>query len=82
MKIEKFNPNGLEKLNKEELDVFSNELMNDFQMMETYAGSNKGECGSTNTGNCGVCIFLFCGDDCKVKAWFNCGATGKEEITR
>jgi len=74
MKIEKFNPNGLEKLNKEELDVFSNELMNDFQMMETYAGGNKNSC--SNSGGCptyGICIWVFCGEDCKVKAWFNCG---------
>ncbi len=68
------------KLTKKELEVFSDELLSDFQMMEVYAGAENDGCGSggqysedkgCNAGNCG-CIFFFCGDDCKVKMWFNC----------
>jgi hypothetical protein len=58
---------------EKELEIFSDELLNDFQMMETYAGDVNNGCPGTNT-DCG-CINFFCGNDCKVKAWFNCGAT-------
>ncbi|HBS85769.1 MAG: hypothetical protein A2W91_13295 [Bacteroidetes bacterium GWF2_38_335] len=58
--------------NEKELEIFSDELLDDFQMMETYAGSNNSDCTNTCETYNGVCIKLFCGDDCKVKGWLGC----------
>ena len=32
------------KMNKKELEIFSNEMLNDFKMMMIFAGGNKDKC--------------------------------------
>ncbi|NCO54750.1 MAG: hypothetical protein COS14_02145 [Bacteroidetes bacterium CG02_land_8_20_14_3_00_31_25] len=64
--------NKIDKLTEREMEVFSNELLNDFEMMETFAGGNNNGC--TNN-RCGVNINFFCGNNCVFKSWFNCSET-------
>ncbi len=68
--LDKFKDNRVEPLNQDELAVFSSELMDDFQMLETYAGDVNGVCNKY-----GFCVKMFCGPNCVFKAWFNCGPT-------
>lgn len=60
------------QLTEKELEIFGNDFLDEFEMMETYAGGEdiKGSCPVTNT-DCG-CIKFFCSDECIFKAWFRC----------